>query len=307
MDWTQMTVSTNSQGADIVSEFLMSQGAKGTQIVDRADIPDPGKPHGYWELIDVNLLESMPQDVQVKAWFPGEADLPRIARQLTELPALAGFDLGTLGVAYADVQEKDWAEHWKQYYKPFSMGDTLVVKPSWEPYAPQEGEKVMELDPGMAFGTGSHETTALCVELMDAYPCEGSFLDIGTGSGILSIAAGLLGAKEVWAVDIDPVAVEVARDNVKRNGLEDVVTVRQGDLTQGLNQVFDMAVANILADVILMLLEPLKNHLKKNGILLCSGIIEGREQDVLDGLAAAGYMVLETRRKGDWVAIAAKG
>ena len=306
MDWTELTVSTNPMGADIVSEFLMAQGAKGTQIIDREDVPDPSQPHGYWELIDPSLKDNMPEDVQVKAWFPKGTNWPKLREGLSALPAITGFDLGTLLLVSSQVKEEDWADNWKQYYKPFKLGKSLVVKPSWEDYTPKEGEKILALDPGMAFGTGSHETTSLCVEMLEDYPCQGSFLDIGTGSGILSIAAGMLGAKDILAVDIDPVAVEVARENISRNNLEQVVTVAQGDLTQGLHQVFDMAVANILADVILMLLTPLKHHLKEGGIFLCSGIIADREQDVAQGLLAQGYTILETRRKGDWVALAAK-
>ncbi len=306
MDWTELAVSTNALGADIVSEFFIARGAKGTQIIDRADVPDPSKPHGYWELIDPSLMDSMPEDVQVKAWFPKDTDWPALKEGLSALPALAGFDLGALTLDSSQVKEEDWADNWKRYYKPLKLGKSLVVKPSWEQYTPQAGEHILALDPGMAFGTGSHETTSLCVEMIEDYPCEGSFLDIGTGSGILSIAAGMLGAKDILAVDIDPVAVEVARENVSRNGLDGVVTVKQGDLTQGLHQVFDMAVANILADVILMLLKPLKNHLKEGGVFLCSGIIADREQDVSQGLIEQGYTILETRRKGDWVALAAK-
>lgn len=306
MDWTELSLNTNALGAEVVSEYLCANGAKGTQIIDRADIPDPDKPHGYWELIDPMLLDDMPESVVVKAWFPKDKDILSLLEGVRTLPALCGFDLGSLSPSYQQVAEKDWSEYWKQFYKPFRMGQRLVVKPSWEDYQAEKQDLVMELDPGMAFGTGSHETTALCVELIEQYAAGGSFLDIGTGSGILSIAAAKLGVQPITAVDIDPVAVEVARENVRRNGLDKKITVIQGDLTQGLDGVYDMAVANILADVILILLPSLRLVLKPGGIFLCSGVIKDREQDVLDGLQQWGYTVLTTRQKKDWCAIAAK-
>ena len=306
MDWTELSLYTNSVGAEVVSEYLRRNGAKGTQIIDRADIPDPDKPHGYWELIDRKLLDDMPEDVVVKAWFPKDKDIPSLLEGGQALPALCGFDLGSLTPSFQQVAEKDWSEYWKQFYKPFRMGERLVVKPSWETYEAQPDDLVMELDPGMAFGTGTHETTALCVEMIEQYAAGGSFLDIGAGSGILSIAAAKLGVAPVTAVDIDPMAVEVARENVRRNGLSDTISVIQGDLTQGLDKVYDMAAANILADVILLLLPSLHLVLKPGGVFLCSGIIKDREQDVLEGLKEHGYTVLETRQKKDWCAIAAK-
>ena len=306
MDWIEVSATTNTEGADVVSAFLIQAGAKGTQILDRADIPAPGEQRGYWELIDASLLDGMPEDVVVKAWFPEGSDLQSLREGLLALPALAGFNLGALQLSLDTVEEKDWAENWKQYYKPFRLGKRLVVKPGWESYQPEDDDLVLELDPGMAFGTGSHETTALCARMLEDYVQDGSLLDVGTGSGILSIAAAKLGADKVLAVDIDPVAVEVARENVRRNGLGDAITVIEGDLTKGLDAVFDVAVANILADVILMLLVPLRQHLKPGGIFLSSGIIGDREKDVLHGLQQAGYKVLETRRQGDWCAVAAQ-
>ena len=156
----------------------------------------------------------------------------------------------------------------------------------------------------MAFGTGTHETTAMCVGLIEKYYKGGTLLDVGTGSGILAIAAARLGADDVVAVDIDPDAVRVAKENVAHNGLEKAIDVRKGDLLQGLSQQFDFAVANILAPVICMLAAPLKKHLTPGGIFVCSGIIAEAEQDVNDALLKAGYTIDEVQHKGDWVAFA---
>ena len=304
MDYTEVTVSTATQGAEIVSDVLMRLGAAGTQILDRADLPDPAKPTANWELMDQSVIDAMPQDVQVKAWF-SQDDLPRVIGPLRDkLALLKSPGMGSLEVSMQGVKEEDWSENWKQYYKPFRIGDHLVVKPTWESWDALPGDLIIEIDPGMAFGTGTHETTAMCVSLIEKYYRGGTLLDVGTGSGILAIAAARLGAQGIVAVDIDPDAVRVARENVAHNGLESAIDVRRGDLLQGLSQQFDFAVANILAPVICMLAAPLKKHLTAGGIFVCSGIIREAEQDVHDALLAAGYTIDEVRHQGDWVAFA---
>lgn len=304
MEYTEVTVSTTTRGAELVSDILMRLGAAGTQILDRADLPDPDKPTANWELMDQSVIDAMPEDVQVKAWFD-EAALSRVLGPLREqLALLSDPALGTLSVSLQGVKEEDWSENWKQYYKPFRIGEHLVVKPTWEDWEARPGDLIIEIDPGMAFGTGTHETTAMCVALIEKYYRAGALLDVGTGSGILAIAAARLGAKDILAVDIDPDAVRVAKENVEHNGLSEFIEVRKGDLLQGLSRKFDFAVANILAPVICLLAAPLKNHLNPGGVFVCSGIIKEAEQDVNAALLAAGYVIDEVRRKGDWVAFA---
>lgn len=312
MDYLELTVSTTHFGAEAISNILMEQGAQGTQIIDRADLPDPDKPGKNWELMDRALIDSAPVDVRVKAWFPADETVRQTLAALNaNLDMLREADtehlFGELTLSSDEVQEKDWSECWKQYYKPFRAGEHLVIKPTWETWDAQEGDLIIELDPGMAFGTGTHETTAMCITLIEKYYAGGKLLDVGTGSGILAIAAARLGATDTVAVDIDPDAVRVAQENVEHNGFSSVISVREGDLLQGLNEVFDFAVANILAPVICMLAAPLKNHLKPGSLFICSGIISEAENDVLAALAAAGYTVLEVIHKGDWVAIASRG
>ncbi|MBR6185088.1 MAG: 50S ribosomal protein L11 methyltransferase [Clostridia bacterium] len=306
MDYTEVTVSTTTQGAEIISDILMRLGASGTQILDRSDLPDPSKPTANWELMDQSVIDAMPVDVQVKAWFD-EAGLNKIIGSLREqLSFLQGQGLGTLEVSLQGVKEEDWAENWKQYYKPFRLGRHMVVKPTWEPWDTQADDLIIEIDPGMAFGTGTHETTAMCVGLIEKYYQGGSLLDVGTGSGILAIAAARLGAKDIVAVDIDPDAVRVAKENVAHNGLSDAIDVRRGDLLQGLDRSFDFAVANILAPVICLLAAPLKAHLAPGGRFLCSGVIDEAEEEVTKALLDAGYAIDEIRHKGDWVAYACR-
>ena len=306
MDWIEITISTNTEGADIVSEALLRQGAVGTQIIDRADVPDPSKPNGFWELIDPKMIDEMPEDVQVKAWFESVEALRGLENCLKALPELTGMDLGTLAVSQQGVQEQDWSECWKQYYKPFRAGQHLVIKPSWENWNAAPGDLIIELDPGMAFGTGTHETTAMCVEMIEKHYHGGKVLDVGTGSGILAIAAARLGADSVLGVDIDPMAVRVAQENVEKNGLSREIDIRQGDLVAGLDNVqCEFAVANILADIIALLAAPLKAHLTANATFVCSGILKEREQDVVDVLTRNGYQLFDRMQKGDWVALAA--
>lgn len=306
MDWIEITISTNTEGADIVSEALLRQGAVGTQIIDRADVPDPSKPNGFWELIDPKMIDEMPEDVQVKAWFESVEALRGLENCLKALPELTGMDLGTLAVSQQGVQEQDWSECWKQYYKPFRAGQHLVIKPSWENWNAAPGDLIIELDPGMAFGTGTHETTAMCVEMIEKHYHGGKVLDVGTGSGILAIAAARLGADSVLGVDIDPMAVRVAQENVEKNGLSREIDIRQGDLVAGLDNVqCEFSVANILADVIALLAAPLKAHLTANATFVCSGILKEREQDVVDVLTRNGYQLFDRMQKGDWVALAA--
>ena len=309
MDWIELTVHTTTQGAEVVSEALMLSGATGTMVEDRADIPDPDKPNGYWEIIDPKLIDSLPEDVQVHAWFEPDATfqerLQALRSQLDMNRRLAPeVDLGTLAIDTVNVKDEDWSEVWKQFYKPFRAGKSLVVKPTWEPYAPKPGDRVIEIDPGMAFGSGTPETTGMCLELLEEAVHGGErVIDVGTGSGILAIGAALLGAKDVLAIDIDPTAVKVARENVAHNHLEQTVTTLEGNLLEKVDAQCEVCVANIIADVICMFAAPLNDHIVPGGLFICSGIIKEREQDVTDALLAAHYTILDIRRKGEWVAM----
>ncbi|MEG0766964.1 MAG: 50S ribosomal protein L11 methyltransferase, partial [Clostridia bacterium] len=259
---------------------------------------------------DPAMIEAMSEDVLVRAYFAADACAGERIASVRERLAQAedvGFDMGSLALALQNVREEDWAENWKQYYKPFRAGKTLVVKPTWEPYDAQAGDCVMEIDPGMAFGTGTHETTAMCLTLVERYMRpDMTVLDVGTGSGILSIAAALLGARRVLAVDLDPTAVRVARENIEHNHLAQVVEAREGDLLAGVDIRADLVVANIIANVIILLSPAVGAHLKPGGVFLCSGIIREREQDVRDALQAAGYCPIDALYQGEWVALAAK-
>ncbi len=310
MKWCEAIIHTTTVGSDIISDELMTLGAAGTEIVDRADVPDPRRAGVYWELYDPKLLDEMPEDVLVKGWFALDEHthdvLQNVHGRLKELKSdNFGIDLGTLELEMQNVADEDWSENWKKYYKPFRVGKRLVVKPTWESYSAKPDDLVIELDPGMAFGTGTHETTNMCMRLLEKHlRADMRVMDVGTGSGILAIAAARLGAKEVLAIDIDPDAVKVAKENIAFNGVEDTVRVVVGDLCKSEAMPCELATANIVADAIRMLAGPLTRHLEVGGLLICSGIIREREQDVLDAAKEAGYTVYDRVEKGEWVALA---
>lgn len=311
MQWCEAVVHTTTIGSDIISEELMMLGAAGTEIIDRADVPDPRKPGVHWELYDPKMLDEMPEDVLVKGWFELNEHtmdvLNNVRQRLNELKSDAFIDMGTLELEMQNVADEDWAENWKKYYKPFRIGTHLVVKPTWEDYAAQKEDLIIELDPGMAFGTGTHETTNMCMQLLEKHLKDGMrVMDVGTGSGILAIAAARLGAKNILAIDIDPDAVKVAIENVALNGVEEQVRVVVGDLCKSEAMPCDLAVANIVADAICMLFGPLTRHLEKDGLLICSGIIREKEQQVMNAATEAGYTLFDRIEKGEWVALALK-
>lgn len=313
MDWMEVVVHTTTAGADIVSEVLMNAGATGTAIEDRADVPQGGlREEGFWELVDDDLIEQMSEDVLVKAYFEeGVGTLEIIAALKARLAAMRatdiGIDMGSLELQCKTVNEASWKDVWKKYYKPFRVGARLVIKPSWEEYDAAPEDLVIELDPGMAFGTGTHETTFMCMEMLQDYVKPGmTCIDLGTGTGILAIAAAKLGARDVLAIDLDENAVKVAKDNIKNNALSDTVRAEAGNLFEKTQECSDIVVANIIADVICGVASGARAHIQPGGVFICSGIIKEREQDVLTALTAAGYTVAKRLEKGEWVCLAAR-
>ena len=312
MDWLEVTVRTNTAGADLISELLISAGAKGTSIEDRFDAFSEPTDATQWDLIDPSVIEKMDEDTLVHAYFPAETTsretIESLRARLAALtPEWLGFDAGKRALEIANVREEDWAENWKKYYKPFRVGRHLVVRPVWEKYEPQAGDKIISIDPGMAFGNGTHETTSMCLGLVEDYIKPGdTVLDVGTGSGILAIASVLMGAQSALGIDLDPVAVRVANENIERNGLSGRVHAQVGDLVKGIDTQADVVFANIIADAVILLSRAVRAHMKPGGVFICSGIILEREQEVLDALAEAGFTVERIEHRGEWSAIAAR-
>ncbi|MDD4080579.1 MAG: 50S ribosomal protein L11 methyltransferase [Eubacteriales bacterium] len=303
MDWVELAVETTSLGAEAVSALLISAGALGTQIIDRADLPEQEALDAAWALMDDSVKNQMPAKPVVKAWFQdvGHAELAREA--IAKLQRAGGFDAGSLAVTQGAVQEEAWAESWKNHFHPIKVG-RFVIRPTWEAYEAGPRDLVIDMDPGMAFGTGWHETTRLCLQLIEQYYRGGRALDLGTGSGILALALGKLGARDVLAVDIDPGAVRAAGENAAQNGLSEVIEVRQGDLTQGIVGSFAFACANILADAIIVLAKPLKPLMMPGGVFVASGIVKERAGDVTDALVCGGWRLMDQALEGEWAALA---
>lgn len=305
MEWVKLAVSINEEASELISEILLEAGATGTETAG-GSMPDLA---GYDEMPP----DELPSDeCTVSAYFPrnGElvAKIANVEESLRKLKLVdLGFDPGTLEIETVTVNEQDWENEWKKYFKPQRVSDFVVIKPTWEEYSPEKDDVVIEIDPGMAFGTGTHETTRMCIAMLEEYLESGaSVLDIGCGSGILSVAAALLGADSVLALDLDSVAVEVAGKNVRLNNVEDKVSVIRSDIVTEIppGKKFDVVVANIIADVIIRLNESVLKYVKKPGIYICSGIIAERLDEVLASLNTHGLRAIKVSKMGEWRAVA---
>ncbi len=211
-------------------------------------------------------------------------------------------------IFYSQMDEADWSEAWKSFFWPQKIGTDIVVKPTWREYSQSEGEIVVEIDPGMAFGTGTHPTTTLCIEMIASYLEKGdSFLDVGTGSGILMIAAAKLGAAKLVGIDNDEEAVKIARRNILQNRIESkIFKIRTGNLVDGIDEQFDLAVANISSNAVLELLDSIRDALTQKGIFICAGIVEKNKKDVVQKMQGLGFEIIDTRAKDAWVVIAGR-
>jgi ribosomal protein L11 methyltransferase len=307
MEWVKLAVSINEDASEMISEILLESGAAGTQVTG-GSLPETD---GYGE-IPINQIE---EGCRVCAYFPMDEEMEgRIAQVKERLLRLMetdlGFDPGTLQLSTESVDEKDWENEWKKYFKPQRVSDFVVIKPTWEPYTPASDETVVEIDPGMAFGTGTHETTRMCIALLEEYLQAGdSVLDVGCGSGILAVVAAKLGAGSVLALDLDSVAVETAQKNVLINNAEGKVRVIRSDILSAVpeDSKYNIIVANIIADVIIKLNQSILRYMKKPGIYICSGIIKDRLDDVLAALKKNGLRAIKVSNRGEWCAIACKG
>ena len=311
-NWMEIKVLTTTQAADLISEILLEAGSEGTMIEDRNDVAANQRPEGQWDIIDEAIAERIGDDVKVTGYFPIDGHLndviAQIQSELRRLRALElDFDLGKLEVITQGFENEDWSESWKKAFKPIRLGEHFVIRPGWAEFEPLPGDRVIEIDPGLAFGTGTHETTGMCTALVEKYVRPGQrVIDIGTGSGILAIAAAHMGADEVLATDLDPVAVRVAAENAGINGFGDRISCRCGDLLDVVDVSGDVVIANIIADVIIMLAKPVRARIADGGMFICSGIAVDRRDDVIRALNEADYEILDEPVKGEWAAFAAR-
>ncbi len=303
-EWTQIKVHVPLSELDELVA-VMSMINNNLMIEDYSDI-DVNLKTCYGDLIDEQILNADKTVAAVSVFVPSDRsymdDLAYIRQRIAELSLHGEIEL-------VGVNEEDWANSWKQYYKPLKIGERIVICPAWESYRPAEGELVIRMDPGMAFGTGTHETTRLVIRLLEKYTRPGCrMLDVGTGTGILAICASRLGADICRAYDIDPTAVRVARENIADAGLTNV-TCDPSDL---LGQVsleggkYDLICANIVADIIIRMTPDVDRYLADGGVLLASGIIAERCDDVVKAFEANGFCIVEKRTDNDWCGLAVK-
>ena len=309
MDWIEIKMEVQDREAvDGISNMLAEMGTGGVMIEDPQAIADYAD-SGLWDAHEFSEDLLNRKEIYIKSYLPQDENLlNRIEQIIIELNEIEiRMDMGPTRVTYKPVQEEDWANAWKVYFKPERIGKRTVIKPSWEEYTPLEDDLVIEIDPGMAFGTGNHATTALCLQMLEEYVQPGmDIIDVGTGSGILAIQTALLGAGTVQAMDFDTVAVSAATENVALNHLEETVSVCQSDLLAEAKGEADIIVANIIADIIIRLTPSTIQHLKGDKVFISSGIIDTRRDDVLAALKENGFVIIEVRENKGWVAIAAR-
>jgi ribosomal protein L11 methyltransferase len=308
LKWIEVQIETDSENVEIVSGILYDLGVGGLAIEDPEDVIFKSENPDAWDyIVPEELLEDRDSGILVKAYFPeGEELISTIESIRQRIEVVPKYESGKpFGVvSLSEVFEKDWENAWKKYYKTTKIGERVVVNPSWEEYSPGKDEVVIKLDPGMAFGTGTHETTTLCArELEKVVVPDSTVLDVGCGSGILSIIAAKLGAKEVVGVDIDEVAVRVSKENIELNDVADKIDIRQGDLLEVVDKKYDIVVANILAEIIAILNKDIKRCLKDDGIFISSGIIRDKIDFVKDSMSKSGLEVIDVIELGEWAAI----
>ncbi len=310
MKWTEVSVLTSSEAVEAVSNILVEAGTSGVSIEDLSDFentPDDG----FGQIWALDEADYSKEGVVIKAYFPETIFLPEILpsiqQRILELKTF-GLDIGPNEVKTSEVSDTSWATAWKKYYHPLQVTRFMTVVPSWEEYTPKfSDERIIRLDPGLAFGTGTHPTTRLSMQALETSIVGGeTILDVGTGSGVLSIASKALGAGDVYAYDLDEVAVRAAKENMDLNDYAKEVQVAANDLLKGISIEADIVMANILAEIILLLIEDAWRVLKPNGLFITSGIIDSKKDTVLEQLLAQGFEIEQVQQMKDWFAIIAR-
>ncbi|HLQ39661.1 MAG TPA: 50S ribosomal protein L11 methyltransferase [Tetragenococcus sp.] len=307
MKWYEIKVETASEAVEAVANILMEAGASGVAIEDSLDVKK-FQTDGFGEIIDKEKITALKEGAYVTAYFPETVFIPEILPMITEkiskLPEF-GLAIGNNQITVDEVAEENWATAWKKYYHPVRISRYLTIKPSWQDYQTQdESQKVIQLDPGMAFGTGTHPTTRLSLQALECViRGNETVLDVGTGSGVLSIAASFLGAKEIYAYDLDEVAVKAAKENLALNPTATNIWIKSNDLLKGVEHKADVIVANILADIIVKMIPDAWRLLKDDGTLIVSGIIAAKKDLVTAAMTQQGFVLDQLFQQKDWLAL----
>lgn len=310
MKFIELTVHTTSEGSELLADIMWRYTSYGVAISDVRDVIALQRDKSaYWDYIDEGLVAENSGDVLVKAFIAvsdAPTVIPQIRADIDEMYKNCGgaLPLGTLEATQREIEGDDWMEIWRTHFRPIHLGSVVVV-PEWINYEKKEEEQIVKLDNNMAFGTGEHETTSMCVELLQKYiTAESVCIDVGCGSGILGISAIKLGAKFSYLTDIDAVAVESARHNAKLNGVSEKVEITRSDLLSDSDLKADIMLANITADILERLAPSIPEHLKNGGTLILSGIINEKINRVEEVYSAEGLTLVEKKRKGEWNALA---
>lgn len=303
MDWTEVTITVNAKDVDKAGDIANMVVPYGIYIEDYSNLEEEAWEIAHIDLIDEDLLQKDRSKAMVHIYISPEESPAEAVAFLRERYTAEGIENE---ICLDSCVEEDWINNWKQYFKPIPVGQKLLIRPTWEEVQDSGGRTVLDLDPGLAFGTGTHETTRLCMELLEQYVRPGmNVLDVGCGSGILSVAALLLGADKAVGVDIDELAVKTAVENAEINHVENRFTGICGNLTDQVTGTYDIVVANIVADVIIMLTKDVEQFMKPDTVYLMSGIIDTREQDVLTAVEQH-FTIIDRKEEKGWVALSAK-
>jgi ribosomal protein L11 methyltransferase len=309
LKWIEVFVKTTSEFEEEVTNILYEANIQGIIIEDFQDVLDLEKNKKDWDIIDPDLLNNYYEGIIIKGYLEEEDDVEEkidfIKEKIHGLPRY-DLDIRDTEVEINTIEETDWNQEWKKHFKPFPVGKNFLIKPSWEEIDEDTERKIIEIDPGMAFGTGTHATTLMCLEALENYLKEEDLVyDIGTGSGILAIAAGKLGANSI-GIDIDEDSVRTAKDNVKLNKCADNVKIIKGNLLNKAMDKADIIISNIIADAIINMSGNLNKFLKDSGIFIASGILENKKEEVVQALKANKFEILETSVMDEWLCIVAR-
>jgi len=310
MNWYKIEIHIETESVDILTYLLEENG------IDSVVIEDPNDPmfdvryKGDWDYSEETARQFDSEDTVVKIFVEAEKDINEtvgMIEGLLKTISSNGLNIGTGLIKYEIVDDADWKDKWKEYFKPFKIGSHIVIKPSWEVYDEEEGDIIIEMDPGSAFGSGTHETTSMCVKLVEKVITPSDMVyDIGCGTGILGLSAAMLGAKSVIGVDIAEDAIIASKINIEKNNMTDVMDVRLGNLTDVVEEKADIVVANIMADIIIMMTDTIQNFIKPEGYYILSGIVEGRQDDVVKVINDKNFEVVDHLNEGEWHAILAQ-